>query len=220
MTAPKPVYGEEEINSGCLMVGKFFFHWAILESAMNDVICGLFSLATLEASIITANIKFTDKLYIIHTALQWQGRSHSEDWRKKARKLIGRIGRLNRSRNLLAHNLFGPLSNGSIRFHKVEAKGQFGYPTIHWSPKDFERTNKLIMAAGNELEQLATQIVDRRAIIKALSSPAAPMGGILGLASLPPPPLPAQFRLDNLGGSAIEQSNPQTHPSPEPKSEN
>jgi hypothetical protein len=159
---------DEAEDRACLAVGRFFLHWAALESKMNSVIGQLFELETDSCLIITANLKFIDKLYTIGTALQWQGKVHDEKWRRGARKLINRLGRLNRSRNLMAHNLFSSMTNKCVRFYKVSARGEYELTHADWSPKDFERTYCLIDAAYEDLTKFSKELSNRKAIIRAI----------------------------------------------------
>jgi hypothetical protein len=214
-------YNQEAEDRACLAVGRFFFHWAGLESQMNLVIGKLFNIDPAEQPIITANLKFIDKLYIIHTTLQWQGKVHNEAWRRRAQKLIRRIGRLNKSRNLMAHNLFVSLTNKTVRFYKVEAKGSYDLTSAHWSIQDFERTYCLIDAAYDELKELTAQLQNRRAIVRALAANPTPtptttfagQGALARLLSLPPTPRESQ------ADPASPETSPQTPASPQEKSE-
>jgi hypothetical protein len=207
-------------DGACLLVGHFFQRWAALESQMNTVIENLFEIETDGALIITANLKFIDKLHIISTALQWQGRIRDDAWRTKARKTIRRIGRLNNSRNLMAHNLFGSLTNGCIRFYKVQAKGTYDLLHADWSQKDFQRTYDLIDAAYDQLKTLSRELKDRKAIVKALSAQPtlAPMSLLSGLGQAYFPDHQPQSPPGSQNGQATQEINPQMPASPQAKS--
>jgi hypothetical protein len=200
----EPDYRKESIDEACKQVGRFFFSWAILESSIDSVIHDLFKLEEGARHIITANLRFLDKLYIVQTALRRQ--ATNDEHQKRINKLVRRIGKMNRSRNLLAHNMFVSLNNGNVRFFKVEAKGALEFPRIQWSKTDFKRTESLINAVHSELEDLTKAIKNRRAIIEALIANPQPTPGsfLQALAGLPNRPI--ESLLDS------EPASPETSP--------
>lgn len=211
-------YGDKDFRHGCELIGRFFYHWAGLEYTINNAIKRLFNIDGVQSHILTANMQFRDRLHIVSTALNFHGLVKGEEWRRRAKKTVARISRLNRNRNLFAHTMFTPLKGGRIDFFYIEAKGSFNIPDTLWHPKQFECQFDLILRAEKELRSLTDELKNTQAIVKALlSAPSggtAPreMGGLLGLSSLTLQSYPVQ--------TAIPETDPQTPPDPQPIAEN
>jgi hypothetical protein len=136
-----PKFEGKEYSRACLLVGRFMYHFALLESAINDGIGKLLSLGPLEMAIATFNMQFRAKMNVLKAIVKLRG--GEADWAKAAINDIEAIVNLSVDRNTVAHTVFGPDKNDTVRFLTVKARDELKYPNTVWSIDDFrERWDK------------------------------------------------------------------------------
>jgi hypothetical protein len=208
---------KDDFDRSFQQVGHFFSSWALLELRMNSAITKILNLEDRAGYIILANVQVRDKIHILRTAFSiWD---ESDPNSALATKTMNRIARMAGRRNILAHTMFYPMTDGSIEIAKVEAKGELNFPKIYWRPSDFESFQNSMLCARNSLDQLTKSAVNRTAIIRALmrrptSEPMSLLQQlVLGDYQAPQAPAP----LGSLLGMPIEKTEAQTDPEPQPK---
>lgn len=109
------------------------FCFAMMESAINGAVKSAMSMGDLDAAIILANMDLSRKLYILRSANALRStfsEKTADDNIKEAQEQL-------EVRNIVAHTVFGPTSDGKVKFLTVKAKRQLQYPDIEWSIDDF-----------------------------------------------------------------------------------
>lgn len=120
----------EEFDRACLLVGRFMYHFALLEGAVNRGIEKLLGLKSLEGTIATSNMQFRSKIHILKSVV------HLKSGKAESLKDLESIADFSTTRNVIAHTVFGP-ENGSVRFLTAKAKGKLSYPATIYSEADF-----------------------------------------------------------------------------------
>lgn len=170
---------QEEFDKACLLVGRFMYHFALLEGAVNSGIEKLLGLKSLEGSIATSNMQFRAKIHILKSVVDLKG--GRPEWLKD----LEAIADLSATRNTIAHTRFGP-DSGGVRFLTIKAKGKLSFPITVYSDADF-------LSFCNTSRHLRTKM---DAITEGLSPPKNALLGLLALTSpqaldnpqdLPPP---------------------------------
>lgn len=199
------------------LVGRFFNNWALLELRMNEAISKILNLEDRASFIILANVQVRDKIHILRTAFSIL--PEDEPNFVLANKTMNRIARMARRRNLLAHTMFYPMTDGTVEISRVEAKGQLAFPSTHWSEKDFDTFQDTMLCARDTLGDLTKYSANRAAIIRALmkSPTSEPTSLLQQLVSGDYQSRQAQAPLGSLLGTPSEKTEAQTDPKPRPK---
>lgn len=118
--------GPRHYGQACFLVGHFIYHFALLESAINDGIGKLLGMGNLEEAIATFNMQFRGKTSVLKAIVKLKG--GDADWAKEAVKDIEAIVTLSTDRNTVVHNVFGPVGNGNVQFLTMKARDELKYP--------------------------------------------------------------------------------------------
>lgn len=151
--------GAEEYNRACFLVGRFMYHWALLDSAVNDALGKLLGMGNLEEAIVTANANFRAKTNILKSFVDLKG--GEANWAKAAIKDIQAIADLSNERNTVVHNVFGPESNGDVRFLHVKANSKLTFPDTVWSPEYFAERWNLAKDLRTRVESLVERMTKK-----------------------------------------------------------
>ncbi len=98
------------LSRACELVGRFLYHFSRVEMQLNEAIIKLFKLDPEAGAIITANIEFFKKLYIVQCAVSYQ-ESKSTSPIANVEKIFNRIASENQARQIVAHSAFEDLEN-------------------------------------------------------------------------------------------------------------
>jgi len=144
------------------LVGEFMFHWAYLETRINNAINSILEIDGGDALILTANITVRDKIHILQTMAHFYlGPEAVAD----ANALFKQIGTASGNRNLVAHNVFLPHKKG-IEFQVVKAKGKLSFPGILWTKEQFALRFAEMCILADEVTALAKTVARWRSRIK------------------------------------------------------
>ncbi len=113
----------------CALVGNFLALWANMEAKIRDAIAKALGLSDIQSAIVSANIQLRDKVHILRTAVDLSPiRPQSEVSRFKS--VLQSILDYAPTRNMMAHDMFGPSEDGSgVEFMVVKAKGKLQFPS-------------------------------------------------------------------------------------------
>ncbi|MGN6849440.1 MAG: hypothetical protein ACTHJK_08220 [Sphingomicrobium sp.] len=163
MAEEVPYPAPEDYNAACLLVGRFMYHWALLEGSINDGIGKLLGLGDLEEAIATNNMQFRSKVHILKTLVNLKG---GKDWAKAALKDIEEISDLSAHRNIVAHTVFGPDNNQkAVRFLAVKAKGKLTFPNTVWTVPDFNARCKRIAELRKRVDQIVFDLTEKPGLL-------------------------------------------------------
>jgi hypothetical protein len=117
------------------LVGEFLRRWSSLEAALHDALAIAMRLDDTMRSILCANVQLRDKINILRTIVSI---SNLEANKSHFDKMLVAIGEYSPSRNMMAHDTFGPDDQGKgVLFLPVKAKGKFSQPKIIWTADQF-----------------------------------------------------------------------------------
>jgi hypothetical protein len=152
-----PVY--DPLGAACELVGRFLYHFAGVEQRINAAIAKLFELTDEAADILTANIDFNRKLYLIETMVGEQSAEKPNKWRSGATDLLNAIRAINSPPGqIVAHSSFEPAENGSVRFKRTEAKGKLKRGEPVWTKEQFEKYFGDMDGHAVKLDQLVADL--------------------------------------------------------------
>lgn len=198
------------------LVGNFLMLWAAMESGLRRAMGKALGLDETQTAIIGANIQLRDKIHIVRTAVDLSS-IYPEEERKRYKKVLRKILKYSGTRNMMAHDLFGPSTNtDGVAFNVVQAKGELQYPDVDWSIAKFEEEFERVANFANDLNKLVKQL-DEAALLKARAEARLPppIASILGLTVSDPLYPHPQDSPDSDTGPSTPQTNPQTLPSVE-----
>jgi len=159
MAREKPANPDDPLIRACELVGRFNYHFGHLEETLNASIAKLFKLDGVSADILTANIDFSRKVSIVHSAVTAQNASPGEGWlTKEIKESFNEVMAINDSRLIVAHSPFEPRRDGGVAFYRIVARGQLKRHEIVWTVEQFEqlyeRMQRLERELGNVLRHI------------------------------------------------------------------
>ena len=95
----------DPLARACELVGRYLYYFSRVEAQLDEAITKLFKLNPETAPIVTANIDFNKKRYIVHSAVNYQ-KSKSGKPVENVDKTFGKIASENDERQVVAHSAF------------------------------------------------------------------------------------------------------------------
>ena len=139
------------------LVGLYLKSWATMEWSLNHAIEDALHLASLEGAIVTKNIQFRDKIYILRTLVDIRIVDH--DRRTAIKKRLDTIANLAADRNMVAHDMFTASEDGrGVSFFVTRAKGTLNFPETEWSMQTFIQKACELHVHSDELDRLKEEI--------------------------------------------------------------
>jgi hypothetical protein len=115
------------------LVGEFMYNFAMVESALDDLIGAMMGLEILSTTILASNISVSKKINIAICGIQFQ-----QIDRVVAINDLKSIREINNDRNTLANCVFGPTSSGDgVELHRATARNQLKIDMVVWKKADF-----------------------------------------------------------------------------------
>ena len=150
----------DPLAAACELVGRFLFHFSRVEREMDATIAKLFELEKNSADIITANIDFNKKIYLLQSVIAVQAHEKPTSWTESAEKLLSDIqGVNNPHRQIVAHSGFEPgPEKFSVRFKRTVAKAALVRHEPVWTKDVFEGHFKKMSAFETELQKLRGEL--------------------------------------------------------------
>jgi hypothetical protein len=126
----------DPLTRACELVGRFLYHFSRVEEQLDEAITKLFKLNLETAKIVTVNIDFNRKRYIVHSAVNHQN--------SKALKPIADVDatfndicKENNARQVVAHSAFEADASDGVKFERIVAKKELKSVILHWTENDF-----------------------------------------------------------------------------------
>jgi hypothetical protein len=147
------------LAGACELVGRFNYHFGHLEEKLNAAIAKLFKLDDASASILTANIDFVRKVYIVRSAVIAQNASPKEKWlTKEIHAAFSAVLDVNNDRQIVAHASFEPNGNDEVVFKRIVARKKLVPNQIVWTKEKFEQRFDQMRRLDRELEKILRHI--------------------------------------------------------------
>ena len=151
-----------DFDRACLLVGRFMYHFALLEGALNTGIEKLLGLRSLEGAIATANMPLRSKIHILKSVVNLKG--GPVEWVKTFDEVVD----FSTVRNTVAHTIFGPEAGGGVRFLAVKAKTRLTFQNTVWTERDFLEHSKRARSLSERVSQIIETIEPNPQAINAL----------------------------------------------------
>lgn len=169
---------DESFDRAFLIVGRFLHFWAIMEGNLNQLLQKVLRLDGLQGLIVAKNIQLRDKLNIIGASIEVT--LLTAGTRAEFQKILVNIGRFSHIRNMCAHDLFGPDTDGIglVDFHKYQVKGKFAIPKTVWTQQDIDKhhaTIQELMDGIDRMRAVLTAAIDLEKLAKRLDDPTMPL---------------------------------------------
>ena len=154
-----------EIRSLAL-VGRYLQDFAYLENGIDMTIAAFLELAPPQQFILSPNIPFYSKIYILTTLVNSAFGNGREA--KSYLRAINGASSASGWRNNLAHHPFKPSqANDGVQFLVVRAQGEVVFPDMDWSIARFETECKKLTECENKIAEMREAILEGRAKIRA-----------------------------------------------------
>src|SRR4051794_31013541 len=134
---------DPQLNEACSQVGRFLYHFALLEETVNDLMGQVLSLSDEQAAMTGWAIQTRKKLDLLEAAIQDQDGKDAA-WKKRARSALNQVHELSDERNIVAHSPFGSHESGGVIFRRVTISGPKKQPKAlqrtpkRWTPKQLD----------------------------------------------------------------------------------
>lgn len=103
-------------------VGRFLWHWALLEAELRRALRRALNLSDLEVRILASNVQLRAKIDIIRTVINANGPTEAG---QRLDNVLKKIANYSATRNMMAHDLFGPSEDdGEIVEFFLPSKGR------------------------------------------------------------------------------------------------
>jgi len=170
------------------LVGRFLNTWAFMESALNEAIAIALDLKLLQGIIVTAEIDFLKKIFMVRTAVKLE---LFEKQAKEYETLLNGIQKLSEDRNIIAHNFFSMFpEEKAVKFYHYKARGKLDISTPTYTISKLESMDAELHDAQRKLSKLGDEFKKRRSVstVPGLFQSSYQVSGLgtLGLLGLPP----------------------------------
>jgi len=119
------------------LVGEFMYHFAMLESTLDELLRRMMGLEIISALILSANLDMSKKITLAICGMPYQHNTSIDT--NKAIKDLNKIRGISDDRNIVAHTFFGPTASGDgVEFNRTIAKASLDITPIIWSTAEFE----------------------------------------------------------------------------------
>jgi hypothetical protein len=143
----------------CELVGRFLYHFSRLETDLNAAVAKLFKLDEASADIVTANIDFARKLYIVRSAVHEQNASPHEKWlTSEIKEAFDGVLAMNTERQIVAHSSFGSHPEGGVVFTRTTAREKLARSEVVWGEDKFAKFFKRMQELEQELDKVLRHI--------------------------------------------------------------
>src|SRR4051812_46180550 len=91
-----------QLDEACRQVGRFMYHFALLEEALDGIIQKALELDDTQARILAATIPLTRKVDTARSMIDAQ-REKDPEWKRAASADLGDVIKINEGRKIVAH---------------------------------------------------------------------------------------------------------------------
>ncbi len=148
----------EELDEAFRLVGKFLYHFANLEHAIDNAVGKLLGLEEGVVSIVAANVPAAKKVDLLFSAENFLGAKPDKGRQTLISKTKNEIMKLNEKRVIAAHSQFDSAGGGGVQFRRVVAKKELKVTTEHWSVADVEGLCQSCIAQSEAVTKLADEM--------------------------------------------------------------
>jgi hypothetical protein len=145
--------GEQSpLDQACCLVGRFFYHFALVEQKIDQAVIKLSDLDEKVAPVV-ASLDFGRKVELVRGSARAQ-LTEAKD-RQFATDTCNKVHELNMDRRMIAHSYFEPATGGSVQFGKIITKdGKVLNIAEPWSATKFSERFRDMEALTRELDKL------------------------------------------------------------------
>ena len=147
---------DPQLDEACRQVGRFLYHFALLEETMNALIGQALKLDADQTAIVGRSVPLHKKVELLQAVIQAQPRQ-DEAWKQAVVSTFNKISTLNGDRNIVAHHAFcGDPSGGAVfRVAGIHQKSKaLKREPVLWTPTDFETKCENAERLRAELERI------------------------------------------------------------------
>ena len=139
---------KDKTTQAQVLVGRFLWHFAILESTINTCMGKVLGIEDYQTYIVGKNTQFRDKINILKTAAALAAPS------SKLPGLLDEAADIAKDRNMVAHEMFAVSDDETgVQFYAVRARGRLSFPEIIWTPAYFQEKYVRIERVWLQIEQ-------------------------------------------------------------------
>lgn len=147
---------DAQLDLACQQVGKFMYHFAQVEAALDCIIGKVLDLDETQIRILAATLPLAKKISTARCAIAEQEKP--KRWRDAADKVFSKIARINTDRNVVAHSSFAPAEGGAVEFSHAAADRQLIATRKVWTREMFSQRSQTMKDACETLAAIAEEI--------------------------------------------------------------
>ena len=131
----------EALQAAFRQVGKFLYHFSLLEQEIDDGIGKLLGIGAGAVDIVTANMDFSRKVNVLRSAEGFKAAIPDSAREKKLKETFKAILALNDDRKIVAHCSFSyGKESGAVVFRRAVASKELKVENIEWDDKKFQES--------------------------------------------------------------------------------
>jgi hypothetical protein len=147
----------EALQAAFRQVGEFLYHFSLLEQEIDDGIGKLLGIGAGAVDIVTANMDFGRKVYVLRSAEGFKAAMPDSAREKKLKDTFKAIFALNDDRKIVAHCSFSyGQESGTVVFRRAVASKELKVENIEWDDKKFQES----FTKADEVRASVHQIIE------------------------------------------------------------
>src|SRR4051812_28705347 len=144
-------------------VGRFLYHFALLEKTVNALIGKALDLNEDQTSMVAWAIQTRRKIDLLEAAINDQ-KARDKAWKERACSTLKKVHDLSDDRNMVAHSLFESHQFGGVSFERVTIGGPKGQPKRlqrkpqRWTAKQLDAKCERMNRTRAQLERIRSEL--------------------------------------------------------------
>lgn len=148
----------DHMARACERVGRFLYHFALLEQAIGGGVAKLLKLDPIQSKVVMANLDFTRKVNILFSAESEASSIPKSARKKELENTFSVIMRMNERRIILAHSPFTYVGSEGVRFDRVTARKRLLHKEEVWTDADFDSHYREMTETALTVDRLVAEM--------------------------------------------------------------
>lgn len=151
---------DEKFAVACQQVGRFFYHFSLVEQKIDEGIGKILDIEGAALSIVIANIDFVRKVNVLRCSESSKAAIPDKERKKFLQETFSGVLALNEQRKIVAHCPFYPGKDlGSVIFRRTVATKNLNVENVEWRAAEFGSYFQKARNLTKRLEDIVQNLV-------------------------------------------------------------